>query len=599
MPDFAVGIGFNAKETVVKAFKKMDRSAEKFGRSSPRAFSDSSKKAQQFKNKQVKVSGKFGGMTTKARLFGVEADSAFRRAGRSASLFGNILKFGVQAGLLAIAGALITIAIGVKRAFFGFITEASKVENATAEFKTLTGSMEKAVDTVEKLRKTASTTPFEFGDLASVTKLLLGFEAATLNNVIPTLRMLGDTAQGSGDKFQGIALAFSQIVAGGKANMQDINQLINNNIPIFSALKKVTGASIAEIRDMVSAGKITSSVIIKAFKQMTSEGGKFFKGMEEASKTLTGKFSTLKDNVKITAATIGAALLPELKKGTDFLTNLAVRANAWAQANQELIKQKFGKFVGFFKDIWKQNKAIIKQKFFEAIDLMRDAWKQSLPILVDFIRVLKNSGPVFKLLAALTIGLGVLTIELVKLINKIPFEAIIAKTQDFGKALRQWVDNAKRNLFTMADVFLSTFGTVISLILKASSTLRKFSGQNTDSLDETIRKLDELKGAAKRGRFGIEEVALTRSGKTQPTGVGGKLPRSGSRLNFGPLPSVQKINFDNNQAPNRRPEAPNKGQAAQRIDFNGRLQIAGAPKGSTFDSNTQGAPPVEVVGVNP
>ena len=39
----------------------------------------------------------------------------------------------------------------------------------------------------------------------------------------------------------------------------------------------------------------------------------FFKGMEIASKTLTGKLATLKDNISLTAASLGMQLLPTIK----------------------------------------------------------------------------------------------------------------------------------------------------------------------------------------------------------------------------------------------------------------------------------------------
>ena len=51
-----------------------------------------------------------------------------------------------------------------------------------------------------------------------------------------------------------------------------------------------------ELRDRMSAGKIGVDEVKQAFIDATSEGGQFFNGMEEGSKTFAGRIATLKDN---------------------------------------------------------------------------------------------------------------------------------------------------------------------------------------------------------------------------------------------------------------------------------------------------------------
>lgn len=240
-----------------------------------------------------------------------------------------------------------------------FVNEARKVEDAIAAFQPIVGGIDNAKKAVDDLNKTAATTPFQFENLASSAQLLLGFGAATQKDLIPTLRMLGDTAGGNAERLNSIALAFAQIKAGGKASMQDINQLINAGVPILGELADMWGVNIGKVREMVSQGKATGDEVSKAFQKMTSEGGRFYRGMEIASKTFSGKMSTLRDNINLTAAAIGGALMPKLKGGADRLNEIAGRIRTFVNANRELIAQRVDKFIGNIRSFFEKLKPTI------------------------------------------------------------------------------------------------------------------------------------------------------------------------------------------------------------------------------------------------
>ena len=275
---------------------------------------------------------------------------AFQRMGRSALGFGNVLKGILGADIIRSGFRFLT------RGVSSFVTEAAKVENAVASFQPILGGVEQAKAAVDALNATAATTPFQFEQLADSAKTLLGFGAATQDTLIPTLRMLGDTAGGNAQRLNGIALAFSQIQAGGKATMQDINQLINNGVPILGELANMWGVTVGQAREMVSQGKATGDAVSAAFRNMTQEGGRFFNGMSIASATFDGKMSTLKDNIALTAASIGQALMPTLKPMIDRAIEIAGAVREWVTANQELIQQRLESFiqrtVTFARNLW-------------------------------------------------------------------------------------------------------------------------------------------------------------------------------------------------------------------------------------------------------
>jgi tape measure domain-containing protein len=226
-----------------------------------------------------------------------------------------------------------------------FVKQASKIEDATASFTPLMGSVEKADDLVAALNKTAATTPFQFEDIADSAKQLLPVMNGNIENTIDTFRMLGDTAGGNAQKLDSITRGFMKSMLKGKVDMESLNMIAEAGVPIYSELADSMGVTVQEMMDMSRKGSITSDDLTRAFKKMTNEGGIFYKGMDIASKTLSGKLSTLKDNISLTAAEIGTQLLPTIKPLIDRMIEVAGRMREWVSANSELINQKIKGFI--------------------------------------------------------------------------------------------------------------------------------------------------------------------------------------------------------------------------------------------------------------
>lgn len=280
-------------------------------------------------------------------------DRSLRKANRGMKKLNSTIKRGA------------VVAVGGLTAGVGFLLKQfSVVENARAAFQPILGGAEKAREVVEKLNKTAATTPFRFEQLASAAQLLLGFGVADENNLVKQLRMLGDVAGGNAQSFQAATLAFAQIQGAGKANMQDINQLINARVPILLELSKMLNKTNAELRVMVERGEITGEVVAQAFKNMTSEGGMFFRGMEIASATLTGKLSTLMDNVSLTAAAIteqsglGDAVKEMINASIEWTAEIRTNVEGGKILTRDMINEwlptikRVAKTVGFLAAAW-------------------------------------------------------------------------------------------------------------------------------------------------------------------------------------------------------------------------------------------------------
>lgn len=201
---------------------------------------------------------------------------------------------------------------------------ASKIEDYTASFKTLLGTEPAAKKMIKTINEMAAATPFDPDPLIQSTEKLLAFgiEAENVNDV---LNMLGDSSKGSAEALQTLSTAYGKVAAKGKASMEELNMMIDRGVPILGELANIMGVSEDKIIKMVSEGKVGFNELNQAFKNMTSEGGVFYKGMETASQTLSGKLSTLKGNMSMLGAAIMEEVLPTVKSLVDF-ANKAVKS---------------------------------------------------------------------------------------------------------------------------------------------------------------------------------------------------------------------------------------------------------------------------------
>jgi len=233
-------------------------------------------------------------------------------------------------------GATYLFGKGVK----GIVGAAQMIEDATASFTPLMGSVEKATELVQRLNEEAATTPFQFKGIADVASQLLPVMNGSIEDTTEAFRMLGDTAGGNMQKLDSITRGYVKALLKGKPDMESLNMIAEAGVPIFTEMADSMGISVKQLMEMSKQGELTTDHLTGAFKQMTSEGGIFYKGMEVSSKTLSGKLSTLRDNLKLAAANVGKALLPVLKKLADRATEIIQKIAAWIKENQDLIQQK-------------------------------------------------------------------------------------------------------------------------------------------------------------------------------------------------------------------------------------------------------------------
>lgn len=245
-------------------------------------------------------------------------------------------------------GTDFTAKVTLPIAGFGAIAlkNAADVESFQVRLGTLLKSTEKAKVLMKDLTDFTAKTPFQLPGVVKTASQLLafGFES---DKIVNTLRILGDVAAGSGASIGDIGLIFGQISAAGKLTGERFLQLAERGVPIATNLSKITGIAEQRIPEAISAGVISFELVEKAFQRMTSEGEVFFKATEKQSTTLGGLFSTLKDNIFLSLASIGQTLVDTFDLKTKIagliksIASLTEKFNNFVKNNPRLTKFLF------------------------------------------------------------------------------------------------------------------------------------------------------------------------------------------------------------------------------------------------------------------
>lgn len=282
------------------------------------------------------LSRKLDGATRDAREMGTALGNVEGKAksfgNQTAAAGGHLDRFSEKAssaiGMLGRFGAAAVVALGAATVMgAGFALKiAAANESAAISFEVLFGSAEKAQRFLAKLKKFAADTPFAMPELREAASRLLAV-GVNADRIIPLLTRLGDATSAMGTGAFGIqraVYALQQMSQAGKVSLEDINQLTDAGIPALDALSAKLGVTVAKLREDISKGKIKPEQL---FDAILSGAGKTFPKlngmMQRQATTLTGMWSTFKDNAGEALAKFAEPAIPGIKKVLDFTsTNL-------------------------------------------------------------------------------------------------------------------------------------------------------------------------------------------------------------------------------------------------------------------------------------
>jgi tape measure domain-containing protein len=212
-------------------------------------------------------------------------DASSGRLGRGMSFIGS------KAGLATTAAAGLAagmIALGTSTAI--------ATEKSNAVFGVMMKDMGQGAAVVKSLQGTQAAKLFDNQELLQSGVLLFksGVSATALagkTNQLATIAAATSTELGD------LARIYQQGANTGSFGQDKINQLAERGIDIYHALEAATGANGAELKKMISDGKIGLTEMDAALAHLTTGNGIYAGSLDVMANTTAGKMATIKNNV--------------------------------------------------------------------------------------------------------------------------------------------------------------------------------------------------------------------------------------------------------------------------------------------------------------
>lgn len=179
-----------------------------------------------------------------------------------------------------------------------FIGTADTFERLDMSLQAIEGSAEKAAQSMAFIKRLTVETPFEVEDIAKVFRMMRGFGMDPTNG---SLRSIADQVAkvgGNGDNLTSIAMQLGQAFGKGRLMAQDMNILVENNIPVWALLQRYVErvakrkVSVAELRQMSESGKLGAKALNGLIEQMGLESAG---ASQRMMRTWSGMLSNLRD----------------------------------------------------------------------------------------------------------------------------------------------------------------------------------------------------------------------------------------------------------------------------------------------------------------
>lgn len=186
--------------------------------------------------------------------------------------------------------------MAIKQFGLDVIDATGRMQQLQVALSTILQDKSKADHLIGEIVQFTAKTPFNLDDVANGAKQLLAY-GSTADKVVGELSMLGDVASGLQIPIGQLIYLYGTLRTQGRAMTVDIRQFAGRGIPIYEELAKVLGVSKDQVGELVKEGKVGFKEVEQAFKNMTSEGGKFANLMENSAGTWPQRLSNIQDTL--------------------------------------------------------------------------------------------------------------------------------------------------------------------------------------------------------------------------------------------------------------------------------------------------------------
>lgn len=264
---------------------------QKSRRETGEASKETKEFAQKLKEAQAQLNTTAQGLKTAEGYMNSFGDAT---SGSSKCLAGAIAQGTIMAGLFS---KLSSAALAAAKSFIqSGIDYNAQIESYRVGLTNMLGDAQAANEAMAAIQEDAARTPFSVESLTRANQLLIsaGENAGYSRKVILALGNAVSATGGGNEELSRMASNLQQIANVGKASAIDIKQFAYAGINIYQILADYTGKTVKEVQDMTVSYSLLSEALIAAGE----EGGRYYNAMDSQSQTLSGRVSTLKDNVR-------------------------------------------------------------------------------------------------------------------------------------------------------------------------------------------------------------------------------------------------------------------------------------------------------------
>lgn len=237
---------------------------------------------------------------------------------------------------------------GIREAATAAVELAKAAEVSAMKFDVLLGSAKEAAALMGDLKAFAAASPVSFADAQKHAVSLVGKDVARAD-VVPTLRALTEVSMGDPQVLKSWVTAYGQVMATGRLQGDEWNQIANTGTLTFKDLAKVLKVDQSEVKKLIEAGKVGFYDLQLAIKAATDEGGRFHGMTARYAETYAGKLDKLTDAWDEAKREMGKGLIAglDLKAGADGMSDLVSKAKEVAKTLEGVARTVKGIAGGF------------------------------------------------------------------------------------------------------------------------------------------------------------------------------------------------------------------------------------------------------------
>ena len=351
----------------------------------------------------------------------------------------------------------------------------AEIQALEVSFRTLLGSQQASAALMSQMNEFAAATPLMIDDLAKAAQTMLGFNVAA-DEVMPMLKAIGDISMGDSQKFQSLALSFSQMSSVGKLMGQDLLQMINAGFSPLAVMAEKTGKSIGELKEEMSKGAISADMVKQAFIDATSEGGQFYGMLKSQGDTVKGALGALSGAITDMFNGIG--------EHSEGIIKGSVKSLQWLAKNYE----KIGKILAWLIVTYGVYKAaLMTQLTIERVAILQT--KGYTAAQVVFHSVIKKSTRAMETFNK-TMLANKITLVAMALIGLIYGIYKLATAETGAERAQRKHNEAMKKGKEQIDAYSEAVENYISIIKDDTATQL----QRTEAYEKLIRLMPQLKG---------------------------------------------------------------------------------------------------------